>query len=617
MLPTSQFREINIKDYFVVIKRRLWVIIACFVIVTVGATINTFKKTPLYQAAAKVLIEKSTPQVTNIQQVYNPSLYMIDREYIQSQVNILTSRSLAKKVTENFIVSGDPAFKNDKDPVTSFLGGVSISPQIGTQIINVGYVSTDPIKAAKFANALTNAYIKFDIEQRSGVAEYAMGWLEGQLRELKKKLEASETALNDYIQKNQIVSLPDAERETNSIIESAKSEKVRIENEIAEFSKRYKPKHPKMVALNTKLDSVNRTIQEETNKLFGINEKMIKYNALKRDLDSNKSLFDSLLKRTKETEVSKDLESTNLRVIDFADVPKAPFSPNRRRDIQMAVIVGLILGFGLAFLLEYLDSTVKTAEDIETYVRLPFLGYVPSDKQEAKTDKDIDLICHKMPQSRIAEAYRSIRTSLIFSAPEDKPLKTVLITSTSPQEGKTTVVLNLGTVFANANEKTLIIEADMRKPRVAKAFNLDDKEGLSSYLAGASDLNKVIKQTAITNLSVISSGPRPPNPAELLGSAKVRSLLEELKTRFDRIIIDSPPLLTVVDSAILANIADGVIDVIRAGFLNIDIILRGRQRLAESKARIIGVILNNVNVQKEDSYYYYHYYYAKDKEGKT
>jgi capsular exopolysaccharide synthesis family protein len=283
------------------------------------------------------------------------------------------------------------------------------------------------------------------------------------------------------------------------------------------------------------------------------------------------------------------------------------------RNFLLSCILGVIMGFGVAFLLEYLDSTVKSAEDIELYVKLPFLGYVPSAKKEARSNKDMDLICHQNSGVRIAEAFRSIRTSVIFSSPEDKPLKTLLITSTIPQEGKSSIAVNLATVFAQKNEQTIIVEADMRKHRLAASFDLDNKEGLSSFLAGTADPEHIIKKTIVPNLFLIPAGPVPPNPAELLTSSKTNLLLEELKKRFDRVIIDSPPVLTVADTAILANITDGAIQVIRAGFVNLDAVLRTKQRLTEAKARIIGVILNNVEIKKEDSYYYYHYYYAEDK----
>jgi len=619
MLPSSQIREVTLKDYIIIIKRRIWIIFASFIIISSWSILQTFKKVPIYQTSAKVLIESNLPRVTEIQQVYTPYQFQ-NKEIIQSQIDILSSRTLAQKVVQNLIASGDTNFVGLVEPENSFLSGIVISLAIGTDIINIGYKSTNPINAAKFANALTNVYIQEDIQMRIRVTKSAAGWLEQELNSLQKRLDKSENALSSYIKENQIVFLPaeDVQGKAQSFLDELKSNRSDVTNSIAELSKRYKAKHPQMTALNSKLEAINKDIVEETNKLVALNEKTNKYNALRRDVESNKSLYQSLLKRIKETEISKNLQTTNIRLIDAAEIPKAPIGPNRRRDVFMGMVFSLLTGLGLAFLIEYLDSTIKNAEDVESYIKLPFLGYVPSAKSELKDEKDIDLACSKAPQSRISESFRSIRTSIIFSAPEDRPLKTILITSTSPQEGKTTVSLNLGIVFAQANDRTLIIEADMRKPRITKTLGLDNKEGLSSFLAGTSpDLDAVIQSTFLPNLFILPSGPKPPNPTELLTSAKARGLLETVKTKFDRVIIDSSPLLTVADTAILANMVDGAIDIVRASFQNIDLILRGRQRLNEVKARIIGVILNNVNVKKEDSYYYYHYYYAEKEEKKA
>jgi capsular exopolysaccharide synthesis family protein len=576
---------------------------------------DTMKKVSLFQAMAKILIESKLPDIAPLPQVYSSGW---DRsENLKNQLNILTSRTLARRVVENLIESQDNTFSGMKEPERAFLSGVTVEIIQGTQLVNVGYISRNPVQAAKFANALVNVYIQQDIKKRTEASRYATGWLEVQLIELRKKLEASEIALNEFMKNEEAFFMPNVEQRTHAGLEKLKEQKIAVENEIVELSKRYKSKHPTMISLQTRLQAVRDSMDAETKKLLDMNTKMIEYNVLKREIDSNKNLYDSFLRRTKETEVSKDLETTSVSIVDLADVPKSPFSPNRKRDISAGVTMGLLLGVVFAFILEYLDSTVKTAEDIEMYVKLPFLGYVPSARREAKTEQDIDLIAHKSPRSRITEAYRSVRTSIIFSSPEDKPLKTILITSTSPQEGKTTVSINLSIVFAHSNEKTLLVEGDLRKPRIARSFGIDNTIGVSSYLTGNKELEEVIRSTFIPNLFIIPSGPKPPNPSELLISTKTSQFLEQLQKKFDRIFIDSPPTFSVADSVILANKVDGVIDIIRSGFLNIDIILRGRQRLSEAKARILGVILNNVDVKREDSYYYYHYYYSEDKEKKT
>lgn len=616
MLPSSQLREVNIKDYLVILKRRSWIILVAFCFFTIRATMETMKKVPMYHAIAKILIETKLPDIAPLPQIYSSAGWERG-ENLKNQINILTSRTLAKAVVQYLIDNQDNTFAGMNEPERLFLNGVTAEIVSGTQLVSVGYISRNPVQAAKFANALVNVYIQQDINKRTQAAKYATGWLETQMVELRKKLEVSEIALNEFMKKEEAFFMPNVEQRTQGSLDKLKEQKIETENEIIELSKRYKSKHPAMLSLQTKLQAVRDSIDGETKKMLDMNSKMIEYNVLKREVDSNKNLYDSLLRRTKETEVSKDLETTNISIVDLADVPKAPFSPDRKRDISAGVTTGLLLGVIFAFILEYLDSTVKTAEDIEMYVRLPFLGYVPSARREAKTEQDIDTMAHRSPRSRITEAYRSVRTSIIFSTPEEKSLKTILITSTSPQEGKTTVTINLGIVFAHANEKTLIVECDLRKPRIARSLGIENDVGVSSYLTGNKPLEETIKATFVPNLFVMPSGPKPPNPSELLVSTKMNYFLEELQKKFDRILIDSPPTFSVADAVILANKVDGVINIIRSGFLNIDIILRGRQRLAEAKARILGVILNNVDVKREDSYYYYHYYYSEDKEKKT
>lgn len=615
MLPSSQLREVTIKDYLVILKRRSWIILIAFCFFTIRATMDTMKKVPKFHAKAKILIEPRLPEIAPLHQVYGRNGW--DRgESIKNQLSILTSRTLAKKVVEHLIEGQDNTFSGRKEPERAFLSGVTVEMIPGTQLVDVGYISRNPVQAAKFANALVNVYIQQEIKKRTEASKYATGWLEAQLGELRKKLEASEIALNEFMQREEAFFMPNVERKTHGVLEDLKQQQISIENEIIELSRRYKSKHPRMISLQTRLQAVRDSMDEETKKLIELNTKMIEYNVLQREVDSNKNLYNSLLRRTKETEVSKELETTNVSIVDLADVPKGPFTPNRKRDISAGVTMGLLLGVVFAFILEYLDSTVKTAEDIEMYVRLPFLGYVPSARREAKSEQEIDLIAHKSPRSRITEAYRSVRTSIIFSSPEDRPLKTILVTSTSPQEGKTTMSINLATVFAHANERTVIVEGDLRKPRIARSFGMENNVGVSTYLTGNKELDQVIRSSFIPNLFIISSGPKPPNPSELLISPKTNLFLEQLQKKFDRVIIDSPPTFSVADSVILANKVDGVMVVIRAGFLNIDIILRGRQRLSEAKARILGVVLNNVDVRKEDSYYYYHYYYSEEKEKK-
>jgi len=608
MLPSPQVREVTLQDYIKIVQKKFWVIFAVFFVLVGLITIFTLRMTPVYRATVSILIEKAPPKVVTIEEVYQAGV--TDKEYYQTQYKILVSRTLAKKVIEELKLGQDPEFQQGSDITSIFLRKLFVEPVRESRLVNVSFESEDPVKAARITNTFGKLYIQQDLENKSSASRQAVGWLEEQLVGIKKKLETAEGKLNQYIQTNKIVVIPSMQEESQGLLETLKKQQAEVETDMQESSKRYKERHPKMIALNSELKSVREKIKIETDRLLDLSEKMGEYNVLKREVESNKELYESLLKRAKETSVSEELQTSNIRIVDSAEVPKAPIRPKKAQNIILACFLGVLTGFGIAFLLEYLDSTIKTAEDIELYVKLPFLGYVPSLKKGMI--KDADLICYSQQASTIAEAFRSIRTSIIFSSPEDRPLKTILMTSTFPEEGKTTNAINLGIVFAQKNEQVIIVEADMRKHRIAKSFDLDNKEGLSSYLAGPADYSTIIKKTPIQNLSLIPSGPTPPNPAELLTSNKIKLLFTELKNKFDRIIIDAPPVLTVADAAILANIADGVVEVVRSGKINLDPILRGKQRLLEAKAHILGVILNDVEVKKNDSYYYYHYYYREE-----
>jgi capsular exopolysaccharide synthesis family protein len=280
----------------------------------------------------------------------------------------------------------------------------------------------------------------------------------------------------------------------------------------------------------------------------------------------------------------------------------------------MAILFALFSGIGIAVLLEYLDSSIRNAEDVSNYLNLPFLGYIPSiNMQDGKNESEKALICYQKTTNPTIESYRALRTSILFSSPEDKPLKTILITSSLPGEGKSFLASNLASIFSQVNERVVLIDVDMRRPKLYKLFNIDQKPGLSAFLTGSASLESIIRPTPFNNLSIITSGAIPPNPSELLSSGKIRALLEELKLKFDRIIVDSPPALNVADTHLLCNSVDGVILVVKGASTRLEAVVGAKNKILESKGRIIGAVVNNINPEKEDRYYYYQYY-TEDKD---
>jgi capsular exopolysaccharide synthesis family protein len=355
-------------------------------------------------------------------------------------------------------------------------------------------------------------------------------------------------------------------------------------------------------------------------------ERMVEYNILKREAEANKALYDGLMTKLKEVGISAALQSSNIRVVDPAMIPTYPSRPAKARNIALSFLVGLVGGIGLALLREYLDNTVKTPDDIETLARLPSLAVVPqfagsngngnSRKRLLQGiasnghDKRIELVAQHLPKSQMSEAFRALRTSLLLSQP-GRPPQVILVTSALPREGKTTAAANLAVTLAQLGDKTVLVDADLRKPGVGRLLNLGSSKyaGFSSYLAGVSSLDLVtVPHPDIPNLAAIPTGPLPPNPADLLSSNKLAEAIAELRTKFKFVVIDSPPVMAATDAVILSVQTDGVLLVVRSGETPKEAFTRTRDLLVSVKCHILGVVLNAVDSSAPDYYYSYRYY---------
>ena len=360
------------------------------------------------------------------------------------------------------------------------------------------------------------------------------------------------------------------------------------------------------------------------------NQAAIEFNLLTQEVATNKQLYTDFLNKTNQAEAQKVEQQNNLRIIELAETPGAPIGPRRMFNIMVAFLLSTGAGIGLAFLLEYLDNTIKTVEDVSRYAQLPALSVIPAvagsaaRKLSAKTAKAKKALptmtAGAAPRnsqlvsldtrSSAAEAYRVLRTSVLLSA-AGQPPKTVLITSGQPGEGKTTTAVNTAISLSQLGASVLIIDCDLRRPTTHKVLGVEHQLGLSTYLSHSNvRLEDVIQALPIANLSLLPCGPIPPNPAELIISDRMKDMLKELSERYDHIIIDSPPLINVTDPVILSTMVDGVILVVHGGKSTRDIVRRARQELSTVGAKIFGVVLNNVDLRREgyDNYYYYRYY---------
>jgi succinoglycan biosynthesis transport protein ExoP len=426
-------------------------------------------------------------------------------------------------------------------------------------------------------------------------------------------------------------------------------------SQYADMLAQYGPNFPKVQRLQAQLKEVDDSIEKEKQKILAVlesdyrearqretmltqaldvqkaeanqmAEKLVEYNILKREAEANKTLYDGLMTKFKETAIAQSLRSSNIRVVDPAMIPSTPSRPAKARNVTLAFLVGLVGGIGLALLREYLDNTVKTPDDVETLARLPSLAVVPQfagSNGAAKKqgllqgfaasnghEKRIELVAQHLPKSQMSEAFRALRTSILLSQ-ADHPPQVILVTSALPREGKTTAAANLAVTLAQLGDRTVLVDADLRKPGVGRLLNLGSGKyaGLSSYLAGVSSLDLVtVPHPAIPNLAAIPTGPLPPNPADLLSSHKLADAIAELRTKYKFIVIDSPPVMAATDAVILSVQTDGVLLVVRSGETPKEAFTRTRDLLNSVKCRILGVVLNAVDSSAPDYYYSYRYY---------
>ena len=376
----------------------------------------------------------------------------------------------------------------------------------------------------------------------------------------------------------------------------------------------------------TRENALRTSFNQQRGETLTQNEAAINYHIIQQEIETNKNLLDGLLQRSKENDVAVAGTPNNINVVDYAIAPREPVGPQRLLGVALAAAIAIILGTCLAIFLEYLDNTVRSTDDVEHMLHLPALAVIPAVGIGAMRRRFLpssggsnagngnaltrpELLIDVEPRSSIAEAYKQLRTSILLSTAGRAP-KTLLVTSGSPGEGKTTTVVNTAISLGQTGARVLVIDADMRSPRIHAVFNIGNEAGLSTALsrnASKADILSLIVSLEDDKLRVMPSGPIPPNPAELLGSKSMKVLLQRLAPHFDHIVIDSPPVANVTDGVLLASLVDGVILVVHGGRSTRELVRRARQLLRGVGARIFGVVLNNVKLHG-DSYYYHGYY---------
>lgn len=589
-----------------------------------------------------------------------------------------------------------------------FWDAVSVSPVRKTQLVKISVMSESPALAQKAANAMANAYIESQLEAKVGLTQQASEWLTQRLGGLKESLSLSEKNLQAFREANNLVDVKgvstlvaDELGQITSKLVDARSIRLEVESnydqikqldelsyesltslqfiladplisrltetqsntelKVAELSKRYGTKHPKMIAAQSDLDAVKESVLSQMKKLAtgiensfatakakeasllksleitkkkmrDINRTEFALGELVRAVKGDRALYETFFKRIRETSATGDLQTANARIVDSAVVPQYPVKPKKKLIVALVLVVSLMFGIALAFLLDALDSTIKNADDIDHKLGFSVLGIVPllprvaAKELKNALEKGEGVDINKTPvrafihsdNHAFKESIRTLRTSLTLASLES-PAKCLLFTSSIPGEGKTTSSVNLAAAYGQM-EKTLLIDADMRRPSVAKQLRLPAGfKGLSNAVAYPETLDESIHHIEDLNIDVMPSGVIPPNPLELLASKNFEKILTILRERYDRIIIDSPPIGAVSDALYLSTLTDGLVYVIKADATKDKLIKTGLARLDQSNARILGVVLNQLDTEKEYRYntgnsgYYDSYEYREDR----
>jgi succinoglycan biosynthesis transport protein ExoP len=696
------------------ISKHKWSALALALAIGLLTTLIVFVIQPTYRSTATLMLESNKSKVVGIEEVY--SAMSTNREYYQTQAEILKSEELARRIVTKMKLVDHPVMdprkqqesgfslkklvpaawmgEDDADKFTPekmqaavvarFKKELTIELVRNSQLIRISYESPDKEFAANAANWVAEGFIEADMDARLAMTQKAGAWLTERLSGLRKKLEESERALQQFRERERIVdakgvsqsgaskqleqlseglvtarqkraeaeaayqqvqaaqkskidveSIPAVQK--NAIYIQLKAAESAAESRLADAAKKYGPEHPKRQTADAEVraakentrrqidtittsitkeyelvraqeNAVERALAQSKGDILGMNRKEYELGVHEREVASNKSLYEMFTTRMKETNVAGDLQSPIARVVDPAVVSAVPYSPRKLRIIGIAAVVGLILGIMLALLLEYLDNTVKNAEDVDTKLRQSMLGQLPRIKGKLEAG-DLQIAFIKDKDPAFSEEIRSIRTGVMLSS-IDSPHKVLLVTSSIPGEGKTSVATNIALALGQVR-KVCLIDADMRRPTVAKVLGVDTtSKGLSNLVSGSDPTGECLHFNKELGIHIIPSGVVPPNPLELLSSVRFAEAMKWLEDSFDVVVIDSPPLQLVSDPLILSQFANSVIYVVKADSTPYQVALGGLERLREAKAHILGVVVNQMDREKADRYYGYGKYSA-------
>lgn len=565
--PTTS-EELDFSHYLDVILRRRWVVIVAFAIVFLSSALITFTTRRVYQASALLVIEKER---VSGQAQSGPMIENSNDDYYQTQYKLLQSRSLLQRVYSDLALERTEDFAEPRG-LTKLQKSVSISPVLRSRLVYVRVDSHDPVLAAAVANRLSDAFVEQNLASQLFIS--------------KEVLQALQAKGGD----SNAADLPAV---VNSpLIQSLKGEYAKLQSSYAELYARYTEKHPTVIRVKSSMVALESQIRAETARIVA----------------------------SMKTELSGQLKGNNVRVIDAALVPEFPIKPQKRNALIFGFLSGIVAGVGLAFLIEMLDQSIRTQEDVENKLNLPFLGQIPLSQD---TNGAVYKALLSKELSLSSEAVRNLRTMVDFAA-MPKNLKSILVTSTVQGEGKSYVSSNLAVAFSQLGEKVLLIAGDLRRPSIHKNFSVSTEKGLSDFLAKGrivEELGHLVQESDVPGVSVLACGPRPPNPSELLNTPRLGALIAWANTNYDRVIIDCTPMFPIHDTLLWGRHVNAAIFVVRYGNTRAPLIAKACQRLREGGVNILGAAVNAAKpgglAYSAYGYYYQQYYQSYQQETAT
>lgn len=604
--PQLPPEEQHLLDHIDFLRRRWRIALAIFLGFVGVAALGSWRLAPTYRATTRVLVGAASSSNLLSERSASIEGYLLERRSFETQLEIIRSEPVIERAAVRLgrlDESADPAQR--AAVIAALKGAVDVGRVRDTRIVLLHATASEPDVARDVANAMAEAYIAYADDQRMAARRRSIEWLTSESAKARESLKQSEERLVDYISREQIDFSADDEARlvADPARDAVRAQIAQAEVELAQLRRRYRDLHPKVVDLKARLESLKRSMASSQVASTTSHRKLIQYRILRRDVDLDHELYQVLLKKLKEADLSAGVGETDIRVLEAAKRPSVPIGPQAWRALGVAAVLGLCLGLGVAYGIEALDRTARSSDDVQRVLGLPTLGVV----DRFQSPEGGRRLLAETLGSAAGEMFRAIRTNVRFSH-VDRPRRVVLVTSTGPEEGKSTVLANLGVSFAQSGRRTIVIDTDLRRPSLHRFFQLPDQRGLADLLAGDASEQETIRTSHIDNLDVLTSGTLPPNPAELIESNRLQELITSLRERYDYVLLDSPPAGGLIDSSLMCALADGVVFVVERGRFDLKTVRSALRQLDRAGARLYGVVLNKAPVDERASLYGYYAY---------